>query len=565
MPDIFISYRREDSSATSELLRIRLADLFPRDHVFLDVQDIPAGADWQRILSERLREYDVVLAVVGPAWLTILRQRAENANSDFVRWEVTEALRQNKRVIPILIDGVQLPPASELPADLTQFARLQTMPLMRDTRDRDIAAIAVAVEGDGLVNFLSRVKQKLRLLKASVGLTVAIGAAVLGLGWVSLFDLLGLDTRTASWTMLVGDVLFEPALSDDLLLVGIAPLPGETRRLATERRAAYARLIAMATEQKVKAIAFDITLEDASPADAALIGAVRAARERGTRVVFGFNALAPDGSPVTLPGLGDAGAALGLTCIGQKLDKVVLGTLAMQVGKRVYGSFALYAVHGAVSIEPIPASERWLQWSVGDAEKAVPFSVREVSDRPDKECPAEPVDAVMARFYFPMSHRERLRDPRRRVRAEALLANPPIPAGTWRGKVIVVGAEHSLDLLQTRLDPEGPERYGFEIQADAVNAIMTGAIVTPVGFLVQWMLSVVMIVAAIAYRLWRVGKSRRLDWLVLPAACLAYLAIMMLLYGKLRLLMDSLYHLAAFVATWWALAALERRWSHDRN
>ena len=71
-----------------------------------------------------------------------------------------------------------------------------------------------------------------------------------------------------------------------------------------------------------------------------------------------------------------------------------------------------------------------------------------------------------------------------------------------------------------------------------------------------------MALAAIAYRLWRVGKSRRLDLVVLPLAIVAYLSLMVLLYAKFGLLVDGLYHLAAFIVTWWVLAALEKRWSH---
>jgi len=565
MPNIFITYRRDDSSAISELLHDRLASLFPRARVFIDVQDIPAGTDWQKLLSERLRSYDVVLAVIGAAWLSMLNERAANGVNDFVRWEVAEALRQNKRIIPVLIDGAQLPTVEELPADVVRLASLQAMPLKRDTRDRDIAAIAAELRGSGVLDLIGRGAQKLRLVNASGAVVTVVGATALSFAWVNLFDLLGLDTRTASLTMLMGDVLFEPTLSNDLVLVGIEPRASETARLASERRTDYARLIAVATQQKAKAIAFDITTEEPSPADAALIGAIRAARQGGTRVVFGFKALTPDGHAVALPGLSEAGAFLGLTCIGEKLDNAILGTLAMQAGKSIYGSFALYAVTGATSIEHIPSSETSLHVSVGGEEKNVRFSVREVADWPDKDCPARPAGAVLARIIFPLSHRERLRDPSRRISAENLLAKPSLPPGAWQGKVIVVGAEHPLDLLQTRLDPEGPTRYGFEFQADAVNALMTGAIVTPVGFLQQWLLLLVMVVAAIAYRIWRVGKSRRPDVLVLPGACLTFLAIMVVLYGKLGLLVDSLYHLVAFVVTWWVLVVLEKRWSHGRR
>lgn len=564
MPSIFISYRRDDSSATAELLHDRLATWFARDKVFLDVQGIAPGEDWRRLLTERLAAYDVVLVVIGSAWPATLAARMASAGDDFVRWEVAEALRQHKRVIPVLVDGAALPAPDELPADIAALGRLQAETLKRDTRDRDIAALAAALEGGGLIEFVRRLKQVLRLGKAGVGVAAVVGAAVLSLAWVNVFDLLGLDTRTASFTMLVGDVLFEPLLSERLLLVAITPRPEETTRLASARRTDYARLIAIAAERKAEAIAFDITTHEVSAADAVLFDAVRAARRNGTRVVFGFKALTPAGDPVALAGLADAGAALGLTCIGQKLDNAVLGTLAMGIGGRMYGSYALYAVADATSIERIPRGANALPVRLPGGETDVPFSLREVVNRPDRDCPARPPGAELARLIFPISHRERLRDAARRISAETLLAGPSAP-GAWRGKVVVVGAAHPLDLLQTRLDPNGPQRYGFEFQAEVVNSLLTGAVVTPVGFLAQWLLSLSMVLAAIAYRLWRAGKSRRLDVVVLPLAVAVYLAVMVLMYATFRLLVNGLYHLAAFIVTWWVLSVLERRWSRAKT
>jgi len=564
VPNIFISYRRDDSSATAELLHDQLAAWFPRDRVFLDVQDIAPGEDWRRLLSERLAQYDVILVVIGPAWRDALAERAADGNDDFVRWEVAEALRQRKRVIPVLVEGANLPAPHELPSDVAAIGQLQAATLKRDTRDRDIAALAAALEGGGLIDFVRRIKQVLRLGKASAGVAVAVGAVVVSLAWVNLFDLLGLDTRTASFTMLVGDVLFEPAISERLLLVAITPRADETSRLAKERRKDYARLVAVASERNAEAIAFDITTREASAADGGLIDAVRAARRSGTRVVFGFKALTPQGEPVALPGLADAGAAVGLTCIGQKLDNAVLGTLAMAIGDRVYGSYALYAVADATRIERIPHRDNALPVQLAGTEERIPFSLREVVDRADRDCPARAPGAEVARLIFPLSHRERLRQSERRIDAETLLAEPPAP-GAWLGKVVVVGAAHPLDVLQTRLDPRGPQRFGFEFQAEAINALLTDAAVRPVGFLAQWMLALLMVLAAIAYRLWRVGKSRRLDWLVLPLVLVVYMSVMVLMYAKFRLLVDSLYHLAAFVVTWWVLSFLERRWSRAKN
>jgi hypothetical protein len=42
---VFINYRRDDSIGTAGRLHDRLAQAFGRDHVFMDVDHIPAGVD----------------------------------------------------------------------------------------------------------------------------------------------------------------------------------------------------------------------------------------------------------------------------------------------------------------------------------------------------------------------------------------------------------------------------------------------------------------------------------------------------------------------------------------
>jgi hypothetical protein len=82
---------------------------------------------------------------------------------------------------------------------------------------------------------------------------------------------------------------------------------------------------------------------------------------------------------VALPGLTEAGARLGLTCIGQKLDNAVLGTLAMSIGSRLYGSYPLHAVADVSSMAPIPSSDLSLLVRGAGSESNVPFSLREVA------------------------------------------------------------------------------------------------------------------------------------------------------------------------------------------
>ena len=161
-----------------------------------------------------------------------------------------------------------------------------------------------------------------------------------------------------------------------------------------------------------------------------------------------------------------------------------------------------------------------------------------------------------------LSHRERLREPSRRFAMPAVLTGSVDPH-VFSGKRVLVGAEHPLDSLATRMDVNG-QRYGFEFHADAINALLNDQAIRPMPLAAQWLMALLMIVAAAAYRLWRLDKSHRWDILVLAAACMLYLAAAVILYAKLALLVDGLYHIAAFVMTWWILALLERRWFREK-
>ena len=51
---------------------------------------------------------------------------------DFVRMEIATALKRDIRVIPVLLDGVVMPPSTDLPDDLKPLVRRNALPV-RDT------------------------------------------------------------------------------------------------------------------------------------------------------------------------------------------------------------------------------------------------------------------------------------------------------------------------------------------------------------------------------------------------------------------------------------------------
>ena len=90
----------------------------------MDIDTIPVGLDFREHLQQALDQCEILLAVVGPRWLGTDEhgRHAISDETDWVRLEIETALAKNIPVIPVLIDRLRMPKASELPESLRDFA-----------------------------------------------------------------------------------------------------------------------------------------------------------------------------------------------------------------------------------------------------------------------------------------------------------------------------------------------------------------------------------------------------------------------------------------------------------
>jgi hypothetical protein len=118
---IFISYRRQDSRDTVGRIHDHLRRAFDERRIFLDVERQVGGEDYRVVIDEALGRADVVLAVIGPDWLAASGpdggHRLDDPG-DMVRLELEAALKRNVRIVPVLIEGVQMPRSDELSESL---------------------------------------------------------------------------------------------------------------------------------------------------------------------------------------------------------------------------------------------------------------------------------------------------------------------------------------------------------------------------------------------------------------------------------------------------------------
>jgi glycerophosphoryl diester phosphodiesterase len=138
---VFISYRRQETAWPARQLYDVLVAELGADRVFKDVDNIEPGDDFVERIQSAVGSCEVLLALIGPQWLTVKDAsgaRRIDDPEDFVRIEVETALdRDDVRVIPILVDNAKMPSAQELPKGLAALTRRQAVeinPVNFDTR-----------------------------------------------------------------------------------------------------------------------------------------------------------------------------------------------------------------------------------------------------------------------------------------------------------------------------------------------------------------------------------------------------------------------------------------------
>jgi hypothetical protein len=123
---IFVCYRRHDSGVIVGRIYDRLVNELGKENVFKDIDDIPFGVDFVKHLDGEVQKCSVLFAVIGPRWLEAGPRGEPRLNDpdDFVlRIEIDAALRRDIPVVPLLVDGAQMPQADQLPEELKPLAR----------------------------------------------------------------------------------------------------------------------------------------------------------------------------------------------------------------------------------------------------------------------------------------------------------------------------------------------------------------------------------------------------------------------------------------------------------
>ncbi|HYY24357.1 MAG TPA: toll/interleukin-1 receptor domain-containing protein [Candidatus Udaeobacter sp.] len=138
---IFISYRRADSAGQAGRLFDHLNSQF--GSVFLDVDSIKAGSNFELAIRETLTSCGVVILLIGKRWLERDHGMPPFGDDrDVITQEIRTALDLGVPLLPVLVDGVAMPSETALPADFQALAKLNAIELRHASFDRDMAALA---------------------------------------------------------------------------------------------------------------------------------------------------------------------------------------------------------------------------------------------------------------------------------------------------------------------------------------------------------------------------------------------------------------------------------------
>ncbi len=130
---VFISYSRTDMAFADEL--VAGLEMFGSYDVTIDRSDIRTGEEWQARLGALIADADTVVFILSPASVA--------AGATVIEWEIREAERLSKRILPVLAEPVN---DAAVPASLGKLQRvdftagsfLGALRKLRDALDTDI-------------------------------------------------------------------------------------------------------------------------------------------------------------------------------------------------------------------------------------------------------------------------------------------------------------------------------------------------------------------------------------------------------------------------------------------
>jgi hypothetical protein len=113
--------------------------------VFLDVENLPEGADIRVVIEQALHRSAALVVLIGPAWVDGSATSQLIDPDDYVRLELEIALQRGVPLVPVLVDGASMPTASSLPGTLLALERINAVSVDASRFETDRARLERAI------------------------------------------------------------------------------------------------------------------------------------------------------------------------------------------------------------------------------------------------------------------------------------------------------------------------------------------------------------------------------------------------------------------------------------
>ena len=141
---VFISYRRSDTEHFAGRVADRLRTVEGIDEVFIDVDGIAPGEEFETKIISAIDDCSVCLLLIGQHWLGQDSDRDAARifdDRDFIHMETRAALASGRKVLPVLADGALMPTKEDLPEDLNQLPRINGISIRHLHFNKDVESL----------------------------------------------------------------------------------------------------------------------------------------------------------------------------------------------------------------------------------------------------------------------------------------------------------------------------------------------------------------------------------------------------------------------------------------
>ena len=184
---LFISYRRSDSVWATRSIHQALSLQFGEENVFIDLDDIPYGMSFSEKLERELGRCSALLAVIGPNWL-VARDNVGNRRiddpDDWVRQEIAMGLLRRIPVVPILVDGAEMPKKERLPDNLKLLSDSNAIVLNNNSFKSDVDRLIKSLDAQ-LIRFPNEREVK-NISNRNVSIFKSINTVWMGITIISI-------------------------------------------------------------------------------------------------------------------------------------------------------------------------------------------------------------------------------------------------------------------------------------------------------------------------------------------------------------------------------------------